>query len=133
MSEAYLPALFDKEYLGHKSREKVVFQQDGAKSHMSKGTAAWLSKELPRSFKCTDCTGPDGWPASSPDLNVIETLWAILQDRVIERRAYSYDELVNVITDEWWAIPQDVIRNLYHSIPTRIQKCLNADGGRFRI
>jgi hypothetical protein len=78
-------------------------------------------------------SGEDGWPASSPDLSIIERLWAILQDRVIERRAYSEADLTRVVVEEWWNIDQDVIRKLYDGIPVRLQKCVNSDGGRFKI
>jgi hypothetical protein len=133
LDDAYLPCVYEKDYLGHKRRQKVVFQQDGASCHMSKGTRDWLENKMPKSFSATYETGISGWPASSPDLNIIETLWAILQDRVIEQKAYSYDKLVECVTQEWWNISQTVIQNLYNSIPTRLQKCINADGKRFRI
>lgn len=133
LTDAYLPCVYEKEYLAHKRKDPVTFQQDGASCHMSLATRSWLEKKMPKTFDCTYKSGLGGWPASSPDLNIIETLWSILQDRVIEKRAYSYEKLVEVVTDEWWNIDQDVIRNLYTSIPTRLQKCVHADGKRFRI
>ena len=75
----------------------------------------------------------NGWPPSSPDLNIIETLWSILQDRVIEKQAYTYDSLVKTVVDEWWNIDQKLIQKLYDGIPTRLKKCVMAEGDRFRI
>lgn len=133
IKEAYKPAVYDDEYLAHEKKDKVTFQQDGASCHMSKFTQQWLEKSLHKSFTCTYKTGENGWPASPPDLNVIEKLWAILQDRVIEPRAYSEEDLTRVVVEEWWNIDQSVIRKLHDRIPARLQKCVNANDGRFRI
>ena len=73
------------------------------------------------------------WPASSPDLNPIERLWAILQDRVVSQRAYTYDKLLTVVTDTWWELEQNTIRKLYDSMGARVKNCIKAEGGRFKV
>lgn len=130
LKDALLPVLYEKDYLALKPRSNYVFMQDGASCHTAKATYAWLEKHLPTRIKHHK---KGEWPASSPDLNPIERLWSILQDRVIEKRAYNYDDLVKVVVDTWWELEQSTVRKLYDSMPTRIQKCINAEGGRFKV
>jgi len=78
-----------------------LFQQDGARSHVAKGTLAYLRR------KGIDFVAD--WPPYSPEWNAIERVWAILLDRVGRRCPMTSDELVRVVREEWQAIPQSVI------------------------
>lgn len=73
--------------------------QDGASPHTSNATFEWLSKKLPKKITYTD---KKEWPPRSPDLNPIENLWAILEDKVVERQPQTQDELCEVLQEEWW-------------------------------
>lgn len=72
-------------------------------------------------------------PAYSPDMNIIENLWALLKRRV---RQYIFDfgpqreldEFRNLITETWCNIEQDIIDNLYDSLPNRMHKIIAAEG-----
>ena len=70
------------------------------------------------------------WPANSPDLNPIEKLWNILQDRVIEEQAETVDELKAAVIKAWWDIPQSTIQHLISAVPNKILKCIEKEGGR---
>lgn len=128
ISEALLPCMFDKEYLAVPEDVEAIFQQDGARVHTSKSTEAFLEENLPAHWSFTS---QGGWCPNSPDLSIIETVWAILQDKVIERLAFSEDELCKVLEEEWWGLDQEIIQKLYHQIPRRIAACKAANGGRF--
>lgn len=130
VKEAYIPCCFDPEYLAMSRTEKYEFQQDGARCHTSKKSLEWLRKKLPKNI---ELVGKDDWPSSSPDLSPIERLWAILQDKVVEERAYTQEKLIKVVEEWWWKIPQSTIQKLYDSMPTRLGKCIGANGGRFRL
>ena len=73
IEEAFLSSLEDEDgwphgYLG--IYDGYVFQQDGAKSHTSAFTDAWLDDHLDGN----DYLPKGAWPANSPDLNIIETV-----------------------------------------------------------
>lgn len=127
LDKALLPSLYEKEWMGLDKKTKYIFQQDGASPHTCNWTQAWL-KKLPKHIR--GLTKKE-WPARSPDLNLIERLWAILQNKVVERLPQSRDDLKKVVEDEWWAIDQQVIRNLYSGMQHRVEKCIAKEGGRF--
>lgn len=122
-----LPSLL-QDALALDKRETYIFQQDGASAHMSKSMCAWLLKKLPKKINFTE---KQEWPARSPDLNIIEHLWSILQDRVVLEQPQTQEELCEVLQEEWWSIPQETIQKLYDGIPERMRRCRAAQGGRF--
>eukprot|EP00658_Telonema_sp_P-2_P071069 TRINITY_DN60393_c0_g1_i1.p1 TRINITY_DN60393_c0_g1~~TRINITY_DN60393_c0_g1_i1.p1 ORF type:complete len:371 (-),score=36.65 TRINITY_DN60393_c0_g1_i1:26-1138(-) len=130
LEQAYLPACFEGEYLALSRTHKYVFQQDGARCHTSKSTQAWLLRELPKNIALLE---KNDWPAKSPDLSPIERLWAIIQDKVIEEQALDLQSLIKCVEKWWWAIPQTTIQKLYDSMPSRLARCIGANGAHFRV
>ena len=45
--------------------------------------------------------------------------------------AESIDSLMRELKAEWDAIPQDQLRKTIDSVPDRMDKCIEAKGGRF--
>jgi hypothetical protein len=47
------------------------------------------------------------WPAQSPDLNITETLWSVLETRVRNRYPppTSLKQLEDVLQEKWYKIP----------------------------
>ncbi|KAG9082664.1 hypothetical protein FRC07_014140, partial [Ceratobasidium sp. 392] len=64
-------------------------------------------------------------------MNVIENLWEELDWAVhaCVPKAWNVDELWRYIWEEWYNIGQDYIDHLYESLPTRVQKLVEAKGG----
>ena len=90
-----------------------TFQQDGAPVHTAKIVKTWLSE---KNIKVLD------WPGSSPDLNVIENCWMILNKKVADRHPASLADLVKVIKDVWMTeITPEYCENVVKSMPKRIQ------------
>lgn len=102
----------------------AIFQDDNAPIHTAKKVQSWFEEHhniithLP-------------WPAQSPDLNIIEPLWGVLEKRVRSRfpSPTSLKQLADVLVQEWDNIPLETIQTLYESIPRRIAAVLQANGG----
>jgi hypothetical protein len=71
------------------------------------------------------------WPAQSPDLNIIQPLWSVLETSVRNRFTppTSLKQLEDVLQEEWYKIPLETVQNLYESIPRRTAAVLKAKGG----
>lgn len=91
-----------------------TFMQDNARPHVSKETLAVL-KEL-------EIDVLPNWPPYSPDLNIIEVVWAIMEKRVEMRQPKTMDELINVIKDVWDNLTWQTINGLVNGITDRLKK-----------
>lgn len=117
LTEALLPTIDSLNV----PRDSIIFQQDGAKVHTAKWTMRWFADQdlnvLP-------------WPPSSPDMSIIENLWAILKKKAKLRLPWtnSGDELWEVLQDEWYKIDTETVNHLYESMPRRIEELIKAKG-----
>ena len=91
-----------------------IFQQDNAPPHRAAYTKIYLSLRgvpvLP-------------WPAQSPDLNIIESIWLFIKNKFnCDPRGPSTTkkELQTRVISEWDRIPRNFIGKLYESLPRRI-------------
>ncbi|KAI4886606.1 hypothetical protein NFI96_000804 [Prochilodus magdalenae] len=75
--------------------EDFIFQQDLAPAHAAKSTKDWFTKKQLEVL---------AWPANSPDLNVIENLWAIVKRKIRDRKPTTLDQLKQNIATAWEAL-----------------------------
>ena len=68
---------------------KWCFQQDNAPAHRSAETIAVLNELGVNLLK--------DWPPYSPDLNIIEVVWAIMESHVEMRNLKTIQELKNIL------------------------------------
>ncbi|GFV97648.1 transposable element Tcb1 transposase [Trichonephila clavipes] len=87
----------------------AIFQQDNARPHTARV-----------SQNCLRTVTPLPWPARSLDLSPIEH---------IEDHPTSLNELDARLQQIWNEMSQDIIQNLYVSIPNRIASSICARGG----
>ncbi|GFW75561.1 transposable element Tcb1 transposase [Trichonephila clavipes] len=66
------------------------------------------------------------WPARPPDLSLIKHIWDHLGRRVAHPTSLS--ELEARLQQIWNEMSQDIIQNLYASMPDRIASCICARG-----
>ena len=97
------------------------FQQDGARAHTDRKTIEF--------FDGNDVEVLTPWPAQSPDLNLIENAWGFIKQQLEGRIIKSKDALWRAIESEWDAMPLDFIRNLFLSMPNRLNSVIENFGG----
>ena len=68
------------------------------------------------------------WPSQSPDLNPIENLWSILEQRSKKRRVNTKEELIAELRKEWDSLPEDLLFALSDSMSRRIEAVLAVNG-----
>ena len=103
--------------------EGWFLQQDNAPSHKSKATMKFFQDQ---GLQVLD------WPANSPDLNPIETLWAIIKRRLAECKkttVMDWKQKVEIEKIEIWdEISDKQLQRLVESMPRRIEACIAAAG-----
>ena len=66
------------------------------------------------------------WLAQSPDLNIIQNIWLYMK-RELQKSAINIatkNDLLREIQSVWWNIELDYIRNVYQSIPDRLDNVI---------
>ena len=97
-----------------------VFQQDGAPAHNAKKTKEYLNEK---------CNVLINWPPNSPDLNVIEMIWAIMKGALADAKLETLEEFKTNVEEVWNNISIDTtINNLVNSCTMRCFLCLENGG-----
>jgi len=79
---------------------------------------------------CVRSFGDIAWPARSPDLTVPDFfLWGFLKVSVSQRRIMTIQELKQATVDGVAAIDEDLRRRVYGNFQTRLQQCIDVNGG----
>jgi transposase len=77
------------------------------------------------------------WPPYSPDLNLIENLWAVMKGIIYERYPElehapdtedTLRHLIEAAKEAWHTIDERVLQHLSNTMPHRVQAILDADG-----
>ena len=99
----------------------AIYQANNACVHIAHIVQDWFSEN-------EDEVSRLPWPPQSPDINIIEPLWSVLESNLRARYPppSSLTELANVLQEEWYKIPLQIIQDLYLSIPRRLQAVLQA-------
>ena len=81
-------------------------------------------------FKKSKITVLD-WPGNSPDLNPIESLWAIIKKRLQKCDCSTKTKLIEAIIQIWYHDKEikDICSTLVDSMPTQISMLIKATGG----
>ena len=68
------------------------------------------------------------WPAKSPDLNVVEHLWSIIDNKLKLKSISTVKELIEALSTEWLSIKPGLCNKLVFSIPKKIHRCIANNG-----
>ena len=102
-----------------------IFQQDNARVHTARKVMEFFEEEnitvLP-------------WPANSPDLNLIEHVWAYMKRKLDSdpERPEKLEDLWERVQKIWTDLPDDFLQKLYESMPKRLEEVIRHKGGNTR-
>ena len=68
------------------------------------------------------------WPAVSPDLNVIENIWDIIDKKLTKCHPTSVNDLQLMILKLWTETSAQACTDLVQSMTRRIKKCIQVRG-----
>jgi len=101
----------------------LLLMQDHAPGHAAKATIAELER---RGIQLIF------WPAFSPDLNPIETVWDIMknwiQDHYPGYDTMSYQMIRGAVIEAWEAVGWQELKDLLLSMPARCEAVIAANG-----
>lgn len=69
------------------------------------------------------------WPPNSPDLNLIENVWAWVAREVDQLGCSSFEEFKEAVCNKLAAIPKEHLSNLYASMKNRLEQVIANEGG----
>ncbi|CAF3082370.1 unnamed protein product [Rotaria sp. Silwood2] len=98
---------------------RIIFQHDNAKPHVSAKTKAYLKKNRINVLL---------WSANSPDINMIENVWSIIDDKLLKYSISSTEQLKNAMIKIWNEISIETIKKLYSSVPDRLEQVIQRKG-----
>lgn len=104
----------------HLQRFGRVFMQDRSPIHTSYQATHW--------FEANNIEVMDDWPPKGPDMNPVENVWAELVRR-IRNDATNRDQLWENVEAAFTVLSREYFNKLIASMPTRMQKVVDAEGG----
>ena len=122
LEESLIPAC--KRLMAGKYGSEWIFQQDNARAHTAKVTTSWLGKQ---DFAVMQ------WPARSPDLSWIESIWSWMAQALRKRNNLTSNNFQDVVVETWNNIPEGVYMAQFNSIKTRMMECIENNGGSTRF
>ncbi|CAF3491798.1 unnamed protein product [Rotaria sp. Silwood2] len=99
--------------------QKILYQQDNARPHVSAQTQEYLKEQRVKLIP---------WPANSPDLNIIENIWSILDQKLLKVNINNMDDLKTALQSGWAEISNNTVQKLFESMPKRLREVVTRKG-----
>lgn len=102
--------------------KKWQLQQDNAPPHKTASNMAYIKANVPGGHFLD-------WPANSPDLSPIETMWAWMDHKLhTEYKPNNIDELKQCLQEINKAIPASMLHNLFDGLDARMKQVIELGG-----
>lgn len=96
-------------------------QQDKATCHMAKSTMTFLEQK--------GINVVEGWPTKGDDINPMENLWAIVDEKLEQKKFATKKSMQNSLREIWRQVDEGLLNRLIESVPSRLQRIIKAKGG----
>jgi DDE superfamily endonuclease len=107
-----------------------VLQQDNDPAHKKASAAATTAWN--QSMSGNQVSVLPNWPPNSPDLNIIENVWAWVQAKVSAKGCKTFQEFEKTVVQTIRMVPKEMVLNLYKSMDARVHECIRLGGNRTR-
>jgi transposase len=97
-----------------------LFQQDNARPH--------IRRDIRYAMETLDIKLLEDWPPYSPDLNIIERVWAIMKRRLDDTHPENVEDLKNCIQVVWDNLSPALINSLVAEMPRRLIEVIQNKG-----
>ena len=103
---------------------RMRLMHDGAPSHTARVIRALLQANRINALP---------WPSLSSDLNPMENIWDVIDQRIRSRVPLNIRDLERFVFEQWNGVAQLTLRNYIASMRCRCQAVVNAIGGHTRF
>jgi transposase len=128
LSKTLLPEA--KRLFSEQGLSSGVFQQDNDPTHKKaslKALEEWNSQHPGQQL-----TLLPAWPPHSPDLNLIENVWAWAERKVDAEGCKTFEEFKQCVVKTLQNVPKTMLTNLYASMSGRLKMCIESKGDRIK-
>ena len=101
-------------------KNDLLFQQDNASCHKSRESLDAIDVIFGKN--------KIWWPANSPDLSPIETVWAIVKQELSKKKNANLEDLRNNLIDIWTRFPNELCEKIVGEFDDKIKICQQEEG-----
>lgn len=107
-----------------------VFQQDNDPTHKKPSSVA--VKAWNQSCKGSAVCILSNWPPNSPDLNLIENVWAYVQHHVNKAGCQNFEDFQEKVIQLIQNLPHGMLEGMYGGMKGRLIDCINKKGDKIK-
>ena len=74
----------------------------------------------------------EGWPTKGDDINPMENLWAILDERLEQKSFHTKKSMEKAVRAIWENVDNRLLYKLIDSVPDRLRRIVKAKGGSIK-
>jgi len=107
-----------------RTHDYIYIQQDNASPHRARSTITDLQERGLYNYLLP-------WPATSPDMNLIEAIWRLMKTRIgkLIPRPQNNNDMMEAIKAQWDAITEYDLGEILDTMIDRVDTLVSANGG----